>query len=120
LASSDVYVYFLKILQASNTTHSINNSLFHHLIAIAMMIKGDFKVELVEGERNIAYKEHTKGEEMYVEVEPNAECYVSVERIGISLEGGFVARIFVDGKNIGWLLPLPKGRLRRNPVNVVC
>jgi hypothetical protein len=47
-----------------------------------MVIQGSFifRVELVEANSNMPYKEHVKDGKTYVEVEPNAECILSAYR----------------------------------------
>jgi hypothetical protein len=69
-----------------------------------MVVKGDFKIELVEAQTKVPYKEHTKDGKTYAEVEPNAEYWISIQKIrAVSFANQNVCvRVKVDGKCPGW------------------
>ena len=73
------------------------------LVVITMVVKGCFKVELVDALTKKPYKEHVSKPDcaQYAEVEPDAEYLVSVQRIGVS-QGGQLVYLQVDGQDIGY------------------
>jgi hypothetical protein len=56
-----------------------------------------FTVNLVDATTKVAFKEHTKGSETYVEAEPDAEYFVHIE---VPQGMQVAAEIRVDGKSL--------------------
>jgi hypothetical protein len=64
-----------------------------------MVKKGRFSVELVTANTKISFQEHTKDGKTYAEVEPEVEYFV---RLGAEAGPPVAARIYVDGKDLGY------------------
>jgi len=78
-----------------------------------MVVSGDFKIGLVEANSKIPFKEHTKDNETYVEVEPEAEYFVSFQRVDIkSFDFPIRATFNIDGRSLGvvWFTRTTKGK----------
>jgi hypothetical protein len=67
-----------------------------------MVVEGGFRVELVDAINKIPYKEHTKDGKTYVEGEPDAEYFVSLQKIAVLPEDHYIVHLFVDDQNLGW------------------
>jgi hypothetical protein len=68
-----------------------------------MVVQGDFQVQLVEAKSKTPFKEHVKGNKTYVEVEPNVEFFVSIQKIGSKSSRGIVlVKPIVDNQGLGW------------------
>jgi len=65
-----------------------------------MVIVNDFEFQIVSAEDKIPFKEHKKGLNTYVEVEPDAEYFVSVRRVRDSTEQ-VMCKIMVDDQSLG-------------------
>ena len=65
-----------------------------------MVFGGDFKAALVDARTKQPFLEHYRDGQAYVEVEPDVEYYVSLQRIQTSL-GGVIVTCKVDGKDLG-------------------
>ncbi len=48
-----------------------------------MVVEGGFRVELVDANTKIPYKEHTKDGKTYVEGDPDAEYFVSLLKVAV-------------------------------------
>jgi hypothetical protein len=68
-----------------------------------MVIQAGFRVELVEAKTKKPYKEHTsKDGKVYVEAEPDAEYFVSVQKITKISEKHCLYVPYVDDQSLGW------------------
>ena len=65
-----------------------------------MVKKGRFTVELVSADTKVAFQEHAKGQETFVEVEPEAEYFV---RLSVDAGPKVRGKISVDGKGLGYI-----------------
>lgn len=65
-------------------------------------VEGGFKIELVEANTKTSYKEHYSDGKVFVEVEPNAEYFVSIQRVE-KAKCPLGITFTIDGKNLGWL-----------------
>lgn len=75
-----------------------------------MVQQGDFKVSLVHADTNEAFKEHiTKDDKVYVEVEPNEEYFIRVQRIGNAVSAPLLATVSVDDKGLRYHKTFKKG-----------
>ena len=61
---------------------------------------GDFIVELVYAETKKPFREHTKDTKIYVEVEPDIEYFISIQKVGTSHKGYSYVEFFVDEKRL--------------------
>jgi hypothetical protein len=57
---------------------------------------GDFEVALVEAESKNPFKEHAKDGKIYVEVEPDIEHFVAIQKVGTSHSGTSIVQLTVD------------------------
>ena len=55
---------------------------------------------VVSADEKIPFKEHRKGLDTFVEVEPGAEYFLSVQRVGLAFKGCLGCRARVDGEEI--------------------
>jgi hypothetical protein len=62
-----------------------------------MVRSASFTVNLLYATTEVAFKEHTKGSETYVEVEPDAEYFVRIE---VPKDMLVIACVCVDGKRL--------------------
>ena len=67
-----------------------------------MVKQGDFEIELVHADSKVPFKEHEKDGKVYVEVEPDAEYYISVKRIGRNHDGSLMVQYLVDDQDLGY------------------
>ena len=65
-----------------------------------MVQQGDFKVEIVEAESKVPFKEHHKDGKVYVEVEPEIEYFISIQKVGTSVKKQTYMQISIDGKDV--------------------
>jgi hypothetical protein len=97
----------ISFIHYSNTTkddYSFHSS-YTGIDTIIMVIQGDFKVQLVEAKTKKPFQEHFKDGRVYVEVEPGAEFFVSVQKVGNSSSpssGLVMAKPLVDDQGLGW------------------
>lgn len=84
-----------------NDDLSPDDSLLDH--TVTMVKKGRFKVELVNADTKTAFKEHPHHDEIYVEIEPEAEYLIRME-VEVEVEAGkaVVAKMFVDNESLGY------------------
>jgi hypothetical protein len=61
-----------------------------------MVVQGDFTILLVNADSKEPFKEHTKNGKVYVEAEPGAEYFISVQRTGNATAEDRVLAYFVD------------------------
>jgi hypothetical protein len=82
-----------------------------------MVVKGDFKIELVEAQTKVPYKEHTKDGKTYAEVEPNAEYFISIQRIRAVnfVNQNIMVRFAVNGNNLGWSKTYNSNSMNKEP-----
>jgi hypothetical protein len=67
-----------------------------------MVRQGDFEISLVHADTKEPFKEHTKGSAVYVEVEPNAEYFIQMKRVGTTVQGTLLTCASVDEKPLGY------------------
>lgn len=71
-----------------------------------MVQEGDFLFELVDAETKLPFKEHVKDDKVYVEVEPDAEYFIKLRKVGSTgfgtSSGKIVCEFHVDGKSLGY------------------
>lgn len=67
-----------------------------------MVVQGAFRVELVEASTKNPFPEHSKDGNTYVEVEPDVEYFVSIQKIGTMPEKYVSAELFVDRISLGF------------------
>jgi hypothetical protein len=65
-----------------------------------MVVQGDFTILLVNADGEEPFKEHTKDGEVYVEAEPGAEYFISVQRTGNATARDLVLNYFVDDADL--------------------
>jgi hypothetical protein len=82
-----------------------------------MVVKGDFQIEIVEAQTKVPYKEHTKDGKTYAEVEPNAEYWISIQKVrAVSFRSQNILVMFkVDGKDLGWFKYYPHNYIDKEP-----
>ncbi len=84
------------------------------------------KIELVYADTKMPFKEHTKDEMIYVEVEPDVEYFISIQQSGTGRRGLTLLTIFVDEQDLGYTSVSTKGVDKPeyqgvwNQVNGVC
>jgi hypothetical protein len=66
-----------------------------------MLIQKDFSVELVEAETKKPFKEHRKDGKYYVEVEPDIEYYIHLQRV-VPTQGTVRCEFKVDDQDLGY------------------
>lgn len=70
---------------------------------MAIMEKqGNFEIQLVEAETKTPFKEHTKDGTTYVEVEPGAEFFMKVRKLGVSNVGKVACTFAIDGQKLDY------------------
>lgn len=80
-----------------------------------MVIVNHFQVQLVSAEDDTTpFKEHTKGEETYVEVEPDAEYFIAMSQVRPSSDHLY-CEVWVDGKNKIMSLAFRNNRVSPSP-----
>jgi hypothetical protein len=67
-----------------------------------MVVEGGFRVELVDVNTKIPYKEHTKDGKTYVEGDPDAEYFVSLLTVAVLPEDHYIIDLFVGNQDLGW------------------
>jgi hypothetical protein len=70
-----------------------------------MVQRGNFKIELVYADTKMPFIEHTKDEKIYVEVEPDVEYFISIQRTATSQGDYTLSDIFVDDEYLGYRYP---------------
>ena len=60
------------------------------------------RISLVHADTKFPFKEHTKDGKIYVEVEPDEEYFICIQRVGNAVPGTLVAYFSVDGKSLGF------------------
>jgi len=68
-----------------------------------MVRHGDFTVQLIDAESKIAFPEHTKDGKIYVEVEPDTEYFISIQKTGNTVPGYCLCKFLVDEQDLGYL-----------------
>ena len=63
---------------------------------------GDFIVELVCAETKKPFQEHIKDAKVYVEVEPDIEYFISIQKVETSHKGCSYVEFIVDEKRLGY------------------
>jgi hypothetical protein len=67
-----------------------------------MVVKGDFKVELVNAKTKVPFREHTSRGKVYVEVEPGSEYFILVQAVGGDNMRLVRSTCSVDGTSLGF------------------
>ena len=69
-----------------------------------MVVKNRFTVRLVEAVSKQPFKEHTRGEQVYAEVEPGAEYFIEVEtKDPVQSRTEYLkVKFYLDGKSLGY------------------
>jgi hypothetical protein len=75
-----------------------------------MVVQGGFKVELVEASTRVAFTEHLKDGQVYAEVEPEAEYFISFQQVARLPKESYLVLFYVDGNSIGWCYPVEEAR----------
>jgi hypothetical protein len=70
-----------------------------------MVRQGDIEISLVHADTKEPFKEHTKEGKVYVEVEPNAEYFICIHRVGSAIPETLLTGASVDGKSLGYQVP---------------
>jgi hypothetical protein len=70
-----------------------------------MVLHGDFKIELVYADTKMPFKEHTKDDKIYVEVEPDVEYFIKFQQTGTGRGGYTISKFIVDEQDLGYILP---------------
>ncbi len=65
-----------------------------------MVLVNDIQLQVVSADEKIPFKEHRKGLDTFVEVEPGAEYFLSVQRVRLAFKGRLVCRARVDGERV--------------------
>ena len=73
-----------------------------------------FKFELVDATTKISFKEHTKDGRTYVEAEPGAEYFISMQKIA-KTESDVAIWYSIDGQPIPCYSTYPRKRIGREP-----
>jgi hypothetical protein len=71
-------------------------------VVFTMVIVNDFEFQIVTAEDKTPFKEHKKGPNTFVEVEPDAEYFLSVRQVR-DFDDKRVCTIDVDGKGLGFV-----------------
>ena len=66
-----------------------------------MVVFNDFEFQIVSARDKIPFKEHKKGYKTYVEIEPDAEFFLSVRKVSTN-KAVHVCTCMVDGKYLGY------------------
>lgn len=75
----------------------------------------DFDLRLVSAEETkTQFKEHEKAGKVYVEVEPGAEYFISMQKIRVSTTDLY-CKFSVDGKDLGYYCPLGAASVNSKP-----
>ncbi len=80
-----------------------------------MVVESGFRVELVDANTKISYKEHTKDGKTYAEVEPDAEYFVNLQKIELLPEDHYIVELYVDDQNLGWHVELDGNEIAEEP-----
>jgi hypothetical protein len=83
-----------------------------------MVAQSGFRIELVEANTKKAYKEHVKDGKVYAEVEPDAEYFVSVQKISKLSEERYAYEVRVDDHNLGWTYEINGESIEEDPAYV--
>jgi hypothetical protein len=67
-----------------------------------MAFQGDCTVSLVLADSKELFQEHVKDGKLNVEVEPDAEFFISVERTGNTIAKTLLVKYFVDEQDLGY------------------
>ena len=67
-----------------------------------MVQQGDFKIEIVEAQSKIPFKEHHKDGKIFVEVEPEIEYYISTQKITSTSHHRTRLEIYIDGQKLDY------------------
>jgi hypothetical protein len=70
-----------------------------------MVQRGNFKIELVYADTKMPFKEHTKDGNIYVEVEPDVDYFISIQQTGTGRGDYTLSRITVDDQELGYQYP---------------
>jgi hypothetical protein len=70
-----------------------------------MVQRGDFKIEIVYAETKVPFKEHTKDGKIYVEVEPDVDYFISIQKTATGQGDCTLSQIFVDDEFLGYQCP---------------
>jgi hypothetical protein len=60
------------------------------------------KIELVYADTKLPFKEHTKDEKIYVEVEPDVEYFISIQQTGTGRAAHTLLKFIVDEQDLGY------------------
>jgi hypothetical protein len=63
---------------------------------VTMVRQGDFEISLVHADTKLPFKEHIKDGNVYVEVEPDEEYFICMQRVGNAHQGILLAVASVD------------------------
>lgn len=81
-----------------------------------MVQQGDFVVQLVDAETKQPFKEHTTEDgKVYVEVEPDAEYFISVQKVGTSHPGASYLKFVIDEKEMKYFLARSGHKVEASP-----
>jgi hypothetical protein len=65
------------------------------------------KIELVYGDTKLKFKEHSKDGKIYVEVEPDVDYFISIQRTGTGRGGDVtLSKLTVDEQDLGYQIPI--------------
>jgi hypothetical protein len=75
-----------------------------------MVRQGDLEISLIHADTKKPFKEHTKDDMVYVEVEPDVEYFIHVKRVGNGVPGTLLAYPLVDENRLGYQITLAPSR----------
>jgi hypothetical protein len=72
-----------------------------------MVLKEGCEVQLIEATSKMPFKEHRKGDEVYVEVEPDVEYFIRISKNGLSRFSMIhLCKLLVDEQDLGYYFAL--------------
>jgi len=77
-----------------------------------MVQKGDLQVSLVDATTKVAFKEHKKDGDVYIEVEPDAEYFIGIRKTKVTSDA-LCCVFFVDGKDLEYYHPFEGPEVNR-------
>ena len=85
-----------------------------------MVVQNGFKIEIVDANNTQrSFPEHCKDGKTYVEAEPDAEYFISVQKIGPVTSSAdrndMILEICVDGQCLGWKIGLYRWNIDKTP-----
>ena len=82
-----------------------------------MVVINDFEFQIVTAEEKVPFKEHQNGLNTYVEVEPDAEYFLSVRKVRSSSTDCLVM-LEIDGKFLGYAQPFPRHAISKMSLGI--